>query len=136
MRPAAEIVEEIRRAAAQGHREVHLLGQIVNHYQDPAEAGCDFSELLERVNSVEGIERIRFASPHPRHVTPRMLTAMADLPKGLSASASTRAVGVDGDSRVDAQATQSAGVSRSRWPGQSHCPEHRPIDRYDYRVPW
>ena len=80
MRPAQQIVDEVRQAADDGHREVHLLGQIVNHYKAPDIPGCDFAALLERVHET-GIERIRFASPHPRHVTPRMLRAMRDLPK-------------------------------------------------------
>jgi tRNA-2-methylthio-N6-dimethylallyladenosine synthase len=81
MRLAGDIVAEVRQAADTGAREVQLLGQIVNHYQAPDDAGCDFAELLSRVNEVPGIERIRFASPHPRHVTPRMMQAMRDLPK-------------------------------------------------------
>ena len=81
MRLAADIVAEVRQAADTGAREVQLLGQIVNHYQAPDDPGCDFAELLTRVNAVAGIERIRFASPHPRHVTPRMMEAMRDLPK-------------------------------------------------------
>ena len=81
MRPAKEIVEEVRQAADRGHREVHLLGQIVNHYQAPDLPECDFARLLELVDAVPKVERIRFASPHPRHVTPRMLDAMRDLPK-------------------------------------------------------
>jgi tRNA-2-methylthio-N6-dimethylallyladenosine synthase len=80
MRPARDIVADVRHAADTGAREVQLLGQIVNHYQAPDEA-CDFAELLSRVNDVPGIERIRFASPHPRHVTARMMEAMRDLPK-------------------------------------------------------
>src|SRR5262245_559919 len=80
MRPVRDIVAEVRQAADTGAREVQLLGQIVNHYQAPDEA-CDFADLLERVSGVDGIERIRFASPHPRHVTPRMMAAMRDLPK-------------------------------------------------------
>ena len=80
MRPARDIVADVRHAADTGAKEVQLLGQIVNHYQAPDEA-CDFAELLSRVNDVPGIERIRFASPHPRHVTPRMIAAMRDLPK-------------------------------------------------------
>src|SRR5204863_7856255 len=71
---------EVRQAADTGAREVQLLGQIVNHYQAPDEP-CDFADLLARVSDVTGIERIRFASPHPRHVTPRMIAAMRDLPK-------------------------------------------------------
>jgi tRNA-2-methylthio-N6-dimethylallyladenosine synthase len=81
MRPAADIVADVERAAESGRREVQLLGQIVNHYQAPDEAGCDFAGLLERVQAVEGIERIRFASPHPRHVSPRLIEAVRDLPK-------------------------------------------------------
>ena len=81
MRPAKEIVEEVRQAADQGHREIHLLGQIVNHYEAPDIDGCDFARLLELVHEVPSVERIRFASPHPRHVTQRMLNAMRDLQK-------------------------------------------------------
>ena len=80
MRPARDIVADVRHAAGTGAREVQLLGQIVNHYQAPDET-CDFADLLAKVSEVEGIERIRFASPHPRHVTPRMIQAMRDLPK-------------------------------------------------------
>jgi tRNA-2-methylthio-N6-dimethylallyladenosine synthase len=80
MRPVRDILAEVRQAADTGAQEVQLLGQIVNHYQAPDEP-CDFADLLARVNDVPGIERIRFASPHPRHVTPRMIEAMRDLPK-------------------------------------------------------
>ena len=81
MRPARDILADVRHAADTGAREVQLLGQIVNHYQAPDDPACDFAELLARVNDVGGIERIRFASPHPRHVTPRMMQAMRDLPR-------------------------------------------------------
>ena len=81
MRPAADIVAEARRAVDEGAREVQLLGQIVNHYQAPDDPSCDFAGLLERLQPIEGLERIRFASPHPRHVTPRMIAAMRALPK-------------------------------------------------------
>ena len=81
MRPVNDILADVRHAADTGAREVQLLGQIVNHYQAPDDPSCDFAELLARVNDVGGIERIRFASPHPRHVTPRMIQAMRDLPK-------------------------------------------------------
>ena len=81
MRPKADILAEIGEAAATGHREVQLLGQIVNHYQAPDDAACDFTGLLEAVHAVPGIDRIRFASPHPRHFSPRFLAAMRVLPK-------------------------------------------------------
>lgn len=81
MRPAREVLAEVRRAAAEGRRETHLLGQIVNHYHDPDRPERDFSWLLRQVHEIAGVERIRFASPHPRHVTVRMIEAMRDLPK-------------------------------------------------------
>ena len=81
MRAVAEILADARNAAGTGAREIQLLGQIVNHYQAPDDPSCDFAGLLERLNSIPGVERIRFASPHPRHVTPRMIGAMRDLPK-------------------------------------------------------
>ena len=81
MRPAREILDEVQQAVDEGHSEIHLLGQIVNHYQAPDIAGVDFARLLARVNDVGGVTRIRFASPHPRHVTTGMVEAMRDLPK-------------------------------------------------------
>ena len=81
MRPARDIVAEAQLAADSGHVEIQLLGQIVNHYQAPDDASCDFPELLRRVHDVPGIRRIRFASPHPRHVSARLIEAIRDLPK-------------------------------------------------------
>ncbi len=81
MRPKADILADVREAADSGHREVQLLGQIVNHYAAPDEAACDFSGLLEAIHEIDGVERIRFASPHPRHVSRRFLATMARLPK-------------------------------------------------------
>jgi tRNA-2-methylthio-N6-dimethylallyladenosine synthase len=80
MRPAADILADARHAVETGAKEIQLLGQIVNHYQAPDDPTCDFAALLERLNGVPGLRRIRFASPHPRHVTPRMIAAMRDLP--------------------------------------------------------
>jgi tRNA-2-methylthio-N6-dimethylallyladenosine synthase len=81
MRAKAEILAEVREAAAGGRREVQLLGQIVNHYQAPDDPACDFAALLEAVHGVDGIDRIRFASPHPRHTGDRLIAAVRDLPK-------------------------------------------------------
>ena len=80
MRPVADILADARNAVDTGAREVQLLGQIVNHYEAP-DTSCDFAGLLERLSEIEGLERIRFASPHPRHVTDRMIDAMRRLPK-------------------------------------------------------
>jgi tRNA-2-methylthio-N6-dimethylallyladenosine synthase len=81
MRTVADILADATHAVAGGAKEIQLLGQIVNHYQAPDDPRCDFAVLLERLHAIEGLERIRFASPHPRHVTPRMIAAMRDLPK-------------------------------------------------------
>ncbi|MBI2187430.1 MAG: tRNA (N6-isopentenyl adenosine(37)-C2)-methylthiotransferase MiaB [Acidobacteria bacterium] len=81
MRPKADILAEVRQAAETGRREIQLLGQIVNHYQAPDDPRCDFATLLEAVHEVPGVERIRFASPHPRHTGARLIEAVRDLPK-------------------------------------------------------
>ena len=81
MRPKRDILDEVIQAAAGGHKEIQLLGQIVNHYQAPDDPSCDFAALIEAVHEVPGVERIRFASPHPRHVPIRLIHAVRDLPK-------------------------------------------------------
>lgn len=81
MRRKAEILADVAHAVASGRREIHLLGQIVNHYRAPDDPDCDFPGLLQAVNEVPGVVRIRFASPHPRHCGPRLIEAVRDLPK-------------------------------------------------------
>ena len=80
MRPKRDIVNEVIQAAGEGHSEIQLLGQIVNHYQAPDDPSCDFAALLESVHEVPGVKRVRFASPHPRHVLARLIAAVRDLP--------------------------------------------------------
>jgi tRNA-2-methylthio-N6-dimethylallyladenosine synthase len=80
MRPKADILAEIRAAVDSGRSEVQLLGQIVNHYQAPDDSSCDFAGLLEAAHAIPGLQRLRFASPHPRHVGDRLLSAIRDLP--------------------------------------------------------
>jgi tRNA-2-methylthio-N6-dimethylallyladenosine synthase len=80
MRRKADILADVREAVASGRREIHLLGQIVNHYQAPDDPACDFADLLAAVDAVRGVERIRFASPHPRHTGRRLIEAIRDLP--------------------------------------------------------
>jgi tRNA-2-methylthio-N6-dimethylallyladenosine synthase len=81
MRAKADILADVRDAVDSGRREIQLLGQIVNHYEAPDDPACDFAELLAAVNDVAGVERIRFASPHPRHTGRRLIEAVRDLPK-------------------------------------------------------
>ena len=81
MRARADILADVREAVDSGRKEIQLLGQIVNHYQAPDDPGCDFAQLLADVNDIAGVERIRFASPHPRHTGERLIEAVRDLAK-------------------------------------------------------
>ncbi|HKP90747.1 MAG TPA: tRNA (N6-isopentenyl adenosine(37)-C2)-methylthiotransferase MiaB [Thermoleophilaceae bacterium] len=80
-RPAPELVAEVERLAADGVREVTLLGQNVNSYgRDlPKGAKTTFAELLGLVDSVEGIDRIRYTSPHPKDMREDVIRAHAEL---------------------------------------------------------
>jgi tRNA-2-methylthio-N6-dimethylallyladenosine synthase len=81
-RPAAEIVEEAERLAADGVKEVTLLGQNVCSYgRDlPRGAKTSFAELLSMVDSVDGLERIRYTSPHPKDIREDVIGAHTELP--------------------------------------------------------
>lgn len=81
MRAKADILADVRDAVASGRKEIQLLGQIVNDYRAPDASDCDFAQLLHEVNDVPGVERIRFASPHPRHTGRRLIEALRDLPR-------------------------------------------------------
>jgi len=84
-RAIGEIVEEVRGLAGRGVREVTLLGQIVNLYgrhEFPVKEGkSPFVQLIEAVHGVEGIERIRFTSPHPIGFREDLIEAFTRLPK-------------------------------------------------------
>jgi tRNA-2-methylthio-N6-dimethylallyladenosine synthase len=81
MRAKADVLADVREAVASGRREVQLLGQIVNHYSAPDDPACDFAQLLSEVDAIPGVQRIRFASPHPRHTSARLIDAVRDLPR-------------------------------------------------------
>jgi tRNA-2-methylthio-N6-dimethylallyladenosine synthase len=75
-RRPGEIVAEVEGLAREGVREVTLLGQNVNSYG--RDVGSDFAELLRACDAVEGIERIRFTSPHPKDFRGPVIAAMAE----------------------------------------------------------
>ena len=80
-RPVGDIVSEIRSLAAQGVKEVTLLGQIVDRYGKDVPDGPNLAQLLRIVHEVEGIERIRFLTSHPNYFTEELMDAVAELPK-------------------------------------------------------
>ena len=81
-RDPRELVEEIAGLAADGVREVTLLGQNVNSYgRDlPRETRITFAELLGAVDAIDGVERIRYTSPHPKDMREDVIRAHAELP--------------------------------------------------------
>jgi tRNA-2-methylthio-N6-dimethylallyladenosine synthase len=81
-RDPAQLVSEAEALAADGVREVTLLGQNVNSYgRDlPRESRIGFSELLGRIDAIEGIDRIRYTSPHPKDMKEEVIRAHAELP--------------------------------------------------------
>lgn len=84
-RPIPEIVEECRRLVNSGVREITLLGQIVNQYgrrdYPVVEGRGGFVQLLDAVHEIEGLERIRFTSPHPKGYGEDLVAAYGRLPK-------------------------------------------------------
>ena len=81
-RPAAELVTEVRQLAEDGVREVTLLGQNVNSYGRDLrrDERVTFAELLEQLDAIDGIERIRYTSPHPKDMRADVIKAHAELP--------------------------------------------------------
>ncbi|WP_082792098.1 tRNA (N6-isopentenyl adenosine(37)-C2)-methylthiotransferase MiaB [Sulfurovum riftiae] len=82
--PSDLLVQEISKAVASGAREVMLLGQNVNNYGrrfGAAEEQIDFTGLLRKISKIEGLERIRFTSPHPLHMDDAFIEEFASNPK-------------------------------------------------------
>jgi tRNA-2-methylthio-N6-dimethylallyladenosine synthase len=80
-RSMGEIVAEIRSLAAQGVREVTLLGQIVDRYGMDIQNGPSLTDLLRQVHEIDGIKRIRFLTSHPNWMTDELLDAVQELDK-------------------------------------------------------
>jgi tRNA-2-methylthio-N6-dimethylallyladenosine synthase len=80
-RPVGEIAAEVRALAAQGIKEVTLLGQIVDRYGQDIADGPDLARLLRVIQEIDGIERIRFLTSHPNWMTDDLLRTVAELPK-------------------------------------------------------
>jgi len=76
--PPDEVEAQARQMVERGFLEISLLGQSVSSYY---ERGCDFADLLRRVHAIEGLERLRFISPYPNDFSPRLIDALAELPR-------------------------------------------------------
>jgi tRNA-2-methylthio-N6-dimethylallyladenosine synthase len=80
-RPVGDIVAEVRSLAAQGVKEVTLLGQIVDRYGVDIPDGPDLAGLLRLVHEVEGLQRIRFLTSHPNYFSEELMDTVAELPR-------------------------------------------------------
>lgn len=80
-RSAENILNEVREVAEQGYKEVMLLGQNVNSYGKDLEDGLNFAQLLSEVCKIDGIERIRFMTSHPKDISDELIEVMASEPK-------------------------------------------------------
>lgn len=81
-RPTEDILEEVRRLADQGTKEITLLGQTVNSYgKNLLEGRVPFSDLLWKLSEIEGLERIRYTSPYPRDFRHDLIETIRDCPK-------------------------------------------------------
>ena len=80
-RPLSDILQEVSQLAAAGTKEVTLLGQNVNAYGQDLLPPTDLAELLTELNRIEGLKRIRFLTNHPRDMSPRIISAVAELDK-------------------------------------------------------
>jgi tRNA-2-methylthio-N6-dimethylallyladenosine synthase len=82
-RPSDDVLFEVAQLAAQGVREVNLLGQNVNAYRGATYDGgiCSFAELLRLVAAIDGIDRIRFTTSHPIEFTDDIIAVYADTPE-------------------------------------------------------
>lgn len=76
-RKPSDIIEEVQMLADHGVKEVTLLGQNVNSYGKTFDEAYDFADLLSDINKIEGIERIRFMTSHPKDITDKLLETMA-----------------------------------------------------------
>ena len=134
-RPLEELVDEVRALAAEGVREVTLLGQNVNSYgRGLRPAARTFAELLHRLDAIDGIERIRYTSPHPTDMREDVVLAHARAGIGLRARPPAAAVRLVADPQGDAPHVHARALSRSRRPDPRARAGRRDHDGRDRRL--
>ncbi|MCK8825031.1 tRNA (N6-isopentenyl adenosine(37)-C2)-methylthiotransferase MiaB [Fuchsiella alkaliacetigena] len=80
-RPVENILKEVRELSSEGIKEITLLGQNVNSYGKDLSENIDFADLLQELNKVDGIERIRYMTSHPRDFNQKLIETIADTEK-------------------------------------------------------
>lgn len=76
-RDKAKIISEVKELASEGYREITLLGQNVNSYGKDLDENIDFADLLNDVCTIDGIERVRFMTSHPKDISDKLIDTMA-----------------------------------------------------------
>lgn len=80
-RPSGEIIAEVKGLVAQGVREITLLGQNVNSYNLKSAEDVSFPQLLQRINGIDDLQRLRFATSHPKDLTTELINCFGSLDK-------------------------------------------------------
>ena len=80
-RKSEDVIKEIEDLVAKGYKEVTLLGQNVNSYGKGLEEDIDFAELLRKINEVQGLERVRFMTSHPKDLNKDVIYAIKECDK-------------------------------------------------------
>ena len=131
-RPVDKIVAEVEHLAAAGVREITLIGQNVNAYHGEGPDGRPWSlaRLLERIAQIDGIERLRYTTSHPRDMDDDLIAAHRDLREAHAATASAGAIGLRPHPRGDEPPPHPRGLSRYRRAG---CATRAARSRADVR---
>ncbi len=134
MRPKAEILAEVRDAAARGLREVQLLGQIVNHYQAPDDPACDFAALLEEVHAGGGHRADPVCQPAPAARDAPADRGDSRPPEGLQAPPPARPIGLVAGAQADAPPLHAGGLPGAGRPAARRGARDRAQHGHDRRL--
>ena len=136
-RPAPELLDEVRALAGDGVREITLLGQNVNSYGRDLRGDdrLSFAELLRGIDAIDGIDRIRYTSPHPKDMKEDVIAAHAECRGRLRAHPPAAAVGLDADPEGDAPDLQPRALPRPRRADPGARPRRGAHDRHHRRLP-
>ena len=134
-RRPGEILAEIQALVDDGAIEVTLLGQNVNSYGVEFGDRQAFGKLLRAAGQIDGLERIRFTSPHPAAFTDDVIDAMAETPERHAAAAHAAAVRLRSHPQGDAPLVPLREVPRHPRPGACEDPERGDLDRHHRGLP-